>query len=263
MTDTVGETSKMPLGVGRVVGDTFSILFRKLPVIILLGFIPALVQLLIVGVLPAQSASPVTAGNEVAFSGATFLIAFLLSFLVTLATSSIVTAMIVQLSYDAKLNRSSSIGRYFASAIRNLPVIVLLSIVSTILFALGWMLLVVPGLWLMGVFSVFVPAIVIEGAGFRALRRSAELTKNYRWPIIGAMILVFLCLILLWLVLGVVVSLAFAAIVGGSAFIGILLQAVGNGLTYGIFSIAVALIYARLKEIKEGVSVSDLVDVFK
>ncbi len=263
MTDTTFDDTRAPLGVGQIVGDTFSILFKKLPAILIMSFIPALIQILIVSVLPGQIGSQLAAGETVEFDGSSFAIAFVVAFLLSLLTSSIVTAMIVQLSYDAKLNRPTQIGRYFASAIRNLPAILALSIASTILFALGWLALFVPGIWLMGVFSVFVPAIVIEGAGFGALGRSARLTKNYRWPIIGTMILVFLCVAVVAMVVGGVIALVSAFVFGATSLVAMVLEAIGNGLTYGIFSVAVALIFARLKEIKEGVGVADLVEVFR
>ena len=131
----------------------------------------------------------------------------------------------------------------------------------------GTLLFVVPGLWLYGVFSVVVPAIVIDGAGFGAIRRSADLTKDYRWPIIGTLVLVFLCVMLL----SIVLSFVFALFGGNpleealSPTPGpwLIFEAVLNAVAYGWTSVAVAMIFARLKEIKEGVSVSDLADVFK
>src|SRR3546814_15392056 len=53
--------------------------------------------------------------------------------------------------------------------------------------ALASALFLLPGLWLLAVFAVVVPAIVVEGAGFGGLGRSIGLTKGFRWPILGAM----------------------------------------------------------------------------
>ena len=41
------------------------------------------------------------------------------------------------------------------------------------------------------------------------------------------------------------------------------LEAAGSALSYGLVGIAVAMVFARLKEIKEGVGVADLVEVFR
>ena len=62
-----------------------------------------------------------------------------------------------------------------------LPRIVLLSIVVTVLWALGLLLLIVPGIIVVMVLFVALPASVMEGGGIgKSLKRSAELTKGYR-----------------------------------------------------------------------------------
>lgn len=258
MTDAVNSGAHTPFGVGSVVGDSFSILFSKLPVVALLGFIPALFDVILTNSMNLDTTASLEPGAE--FDTAGFVGRFGVAFLFSLVMMSIITATLVQFSYDAKLGRSAQIGRYFSTAIRNLPAIIVLSIVASILYAIGFMLLIIPGIWLYAVFSMLVPVIVIEGAGFGALGRSAELTKGYRWPIIGALFLIFLCLFLF----GFVTAFILAAISGGSLFgLGVLLETIINAISYGLASIAIAMIFARLKEIKEGVSVSDLVDVFK
>ena len=42
-----------------------------------------------------------------------------------------------------------------------------------------------------------------------------------------------------------------------------LIQSIGNAIAYGFGSVIVALAFARLKEIKEGVGIDDLVSVFE
>ena len=267
--------------MGRIIGDTFSILFRKLPLILLLGFVPAIVEGALGYAFSGMTSSQIGVGVRINLGGTNILD------LASIVIASIVAAAIVQLAYDAKLNRPAQPGRYIAAVIKNLPAIVVLSIVVTVLCALAAILLAIPGLWLFSmlvpaivsllgliplilpaiwlyaVFSVFVPAIVIERAGFRALGRSAELTKNYRWPIVGALILVGLCLLLFAIVVSTVILLAFGMGTGRAPYLLVILSAFSSALGYGILSITVALIFARLKEIKEGISVADLVEVFK
>lgn len=265
MTDTAHPETHMPFGVGAVVSDTFSIFFRKLHIIILLGFIPALIDVIVNNYVASPASAPVP-GTE--FDWAAFASGFTIVFLVTLIAVAVTTAMVIQLAYDAKMGRPAQIGRYFSAAVSNLPAIVVLSVVITILYIIGFVLLIVPGIWLYGVFSVLVPAIVIDKAGFGAMRRSAELTKNYRWPIIGTLVLVTLCVFLVSFVVGFV----FALLLGGLSFDQVVNPTLGpwviadtivNAISYGWISIAVAMVFARLKEIKEGVSVADLADVFK
>ena len=82
--------------------------------------------------------------------------------LVSSITIALTSAMVIQLAYDAKSNRPVQIGRYFRNALINLPALTVLSLVSGILIMIGFVLLIVPGVWLYGVFSVLVPAIVID-----------------------------------------------------------------------------------------------------
>lgn len=64
------------------------------------------------------------------------------------------------------------------------PVLVLYTFAG-IACTLALVLLVLPGLYLSALWSVLVPAILLDGTGFRALGRSARMTRGYRWPLAG------------------------------------------------------------------------------
>ncbi|MGE0551014.1 MAG: hypothetical protein AB7O24_19275 [Kofleriaceae bacterium] len=73
---------------------------------------------------------------------------------------------------------------------RLLPTIAV-SIVAAIGQVLGLLALLIPGLILMCMWYVAVPASVVERPGILgALGRSRELTRGYRWPIFGIIIVV-------------------------------------------------------------------------
>ncbi len=265
MTDMVNPGMRAPFGVGSVISDTFSIFFRKLHLVILLGFIPALIDV-IVNAYAVNTSFDIAPGAE--FDGVGFATTMIVTVLVSLLATAITTAMVIQLAYDAKLGRPSQIGRYFAAAMSNLPAIAVLSIVVAILIMIGMVFLILPGIWLYAVYIALVPAIVIDRAGFGAMRRSADLTKEYRWPIVGTLILTVLCIFLVSLVIGFI----FALVIGDFSVLDVATPTFGpwifaetvlNAIAYGWTSVAVAMIFARLKEIKEGVSVADLVDIFK
>ncbi|MBN33850.1 MAG: hypothetical protein CMM46_03570 [Rhodospirillaceae bacterium] len=66
-----------------------------------------------------------------------------------------------------------------------LPVI-LLSLVLNVLIFLGLSLLIVPGVNLAVMFSVAIPACIVERQRIRsAMRRCAHLTSDDRWPAFG------------------------------------------------------------------------------
>lgn len=256
MTDT--SIPKPSLGVGGIIGEAFSILFGKFVPIVLAAFLPLLITtLLSIAVLGSsvalgQSEAPEDFEN---FSLASFGILLLLQ----LVAMAVGTAAVVQIAYDAKLGRPIRLGASFSNAISQIVPIVVLSIAAAILVYLGMIALILPGFYLYAMWSVLVPAIVVERVGFRGLGRSAALTKNYRWPVLGTLVLV----VIIMMVVSMVVQLIMGVVLSSAGVaVGVLFSALTNAVPYGFFSVAIALIYARLREIKEGVSVDSLVEVF-
>jgi len=265
LTDPGFAQTKPPLGVGSIIGDSFSILFRKFLTVMVLSSGPLIIGLAISGLLVGWQ---VTLNGEIdpaSFTGGGFWAKWGVSMVVQMAIYGITTALLVQLAYDAKLDQSRSVGAYFGPALRSAFPIAVLMIATMFLVFLGAIALLIGGLWVYAVFSVTTPAIVIERAGFRGMGRSATLTKEYRWPIIGALILVFLITIALSLAMQFIVGLIVAPFgtSGVGVAISIIVMALLQSVTLGLSSITAALIFARLKEIKDGVSVDQLVSVFE
>jgi hypothetical protein len=122
---------------------------------------------------------------------------------------------------------------------------------------LGFVLLVIPGLFLAIIWSVTSPACIVERLGpIESIQRSAALTKGYRWKILA-----------LFLILGVfgwlasfLMAMIFGAI-GGAVVAALLIFAVGA--VWGAFvSIIVAVVYYELRAIKEGINLDQIISVF-
>ncbi|WP_422378670.1 hypothetical protein [Roseibium sp.] len=258
MTDTTTAQPKAPLGVGSIIGESFSILFSKFLQVVLIAFGPALIGLVLSGMLIGFGAVAGSAAPD--FSGAGGGVAIFLTIIIQFIVYAVTTALLVQLAYDAKLGRPVQIGKYIGPAFSAVLPIIILGLASGILIMIGLALFIVPGLWIYAVFSVMAPAIVIERAGFGALGRSASLTKEYRWPIVGAILLIILISFIINLVAGLIIGLLSAVI--GSVVIDIILSAALSTIGAGLGSILVSLLYARLREIKEGVSVDQIASVF-
>lgn len=263
MSDMSTGSQKLALGVGTIISDSFSILFSNIVKVMIIGFSASLIGYVVNGLFVGFGQDALN--NQL--QAQTFAEAFLpqvIPMIVGMAIYGLVTAMIIQLAYDAKLGRSNSIGEYFRSAMPAVVPIAILYIVVSILVAIGAVFLVVPGLWIAAVFFVVAPAAVIDGSGFGALGRSAQLTKEYRWPIVGLILLLFIILLILSAVVGAAVfGIIFGASTGagGIVVLGIVTSLL-NGLIYGFGGIIAALTYARLREIKEGVGMGDIVSVF-
>ena len=128
---------------------------------------------------------------------------------------------------------------------------------STLGMMLGMLLLIVPGLILMTMWYVAVPACVVEGTGpVRSLGRSRELTAGYRWKMFGLILLVIVISVIGSMV--VTLPAVFLAGIWGQLAV----QLVWAGLSGGFGSVLIAVAYYYLRVAKEGVDVDQIASVF-
>src|ERR1700733_13246795 len=79
------------------------------------------------------------------------------------------------------------------------------SILAGIAITIGLILIIVPGLWLITIWAVIIPVIVIERSGALAsFGRSRQLVRGHGWHVFGTLVLVFVILIVVDIVLGVI-----------------------------------------------------------
>ncbi|WP_063832843.1 hypothetical protein [Labrenzia sp. DG1229] len=255
--DVIRLNPQAHLGVGSILGESSSILVQYFLPILAIVFVPDFLLY--------------WASNELTIyiydvemdytwlSGSGALVAVGLAFLMGFVVFFVETALLVQLAYDAKLKHPMQLGQYFKVLITNLLPVVLLGIVVLLLIIPAVLALIIGSWWVQAVFAVVVPAIVIERCGFGALKRSVELTRGFRWPIVGAMLLATIFSNFLDKVANAVSDLALEH---GNALLESIAYAAISSIGYAFLGILTALIYARLREIKEGVSVDQIAEVF-
>lgn len=257
MSDSAPDQPRQPLGIGPLIAESFSILFRYFVPIVLIAFVPNLLGVLLSGYLVGFEV--VIGLEEVAADGSGSPGLELLTSLVDMVVYSITTAFLVQLAYDAKLGRPIRIARYIGPALGAIVPIVILGFAVSVMVGLAAIALLIPGLWVYAVFSVMEPAVVIERLGYGGLGRSAELTKEYRWPILGALVPIFICMALIFvLAFFIVETLGYQ----GNLIVSVLLFSTIAAVGTSLLSVFVSLLYARLREIKEGVGVDEIASVF-
>lgn len=271
MTDTSMPAAKPSLGVSTILSESFSIYFRNFVPMSLVCLVPIVLSYLVSFALLGTPDPLEVAGdpdNPFAYyteNGVPFLISMVFS----IAVWGFIAAAMTSMAYDAKVGKPVSVPQGFRAGLSNLVMVALVVVVVYIVFCVGLALLIVPGLWIMGLWFVIVPAIVVEKAGFGALGRSGQLTKGYRWSLVGLALLFLLLAIVIGAVIGGVSTLlAFTGLSGGAGALNPLMIAAMliNGLLsmvlYAISGALAALAYARLVEIKEGRGISALADVF-
>lgn len=255
MSDTTKPTT--PFGVGSIIGNTFEVWFRNIVPIFLASIIPQIIVyaaiLLMFGAEVLVSDTPVT-GDEPRFIIGNVVLAVL-----GLVAAALTTAVVVRIAYDSVSGRPVNIGAAISGALPHILPIAVLSFAAALAAGVGFMLLIIPGLYLYAMWSVAAPAIVVERAGFSGLGRSAALTKHYRWPIIGTFVILGIILIVISLILAMIIGVI---AVNLGLIAAVILQLVLYSVLYGPFYVVIAMIYARLREIKEGIVVQDLADIF-
>ena len=168
---------------------------------------------------------------------------------------------ITKATYDIKSNGSVSVGASISIGVRYmLPVLPIVVVSGIAIYAS--LILILPGLYLMGMWFVIVPVFIVEGTGFGSLGRSARLTDGYRWPLAGLAALFVLTFIL---VFAVMIGSQFVFSTLGD--VGLILSgaatAVISAIIYCLGSSMAALAYLRLRELKEGAGISEIAEVFE
>jgi hypothetical protein len=152
--------------------------------------------------------------------------------------------------------QKASFGDCLGRGLAMLPRVVIGAILATIAVAIGLVLFFIPGIILLLMWWVFVPVIVVEGAGITAaFGRSRALTKGHRWGILGLLIIVGVLQAVVQMIVG------FIGGVLGTLVTEVLDLIVTFGFTaFGAVLCAVGYYYLRAE--KEGVVIDDIARVF-
>ncbi|MBV9195273.1 MAG: hypothetical protein JO168_14105 [Solirubrobacterales bacterium] len=158
---------------------------------------------------------PVLAGTAVIMYALQFLILLLLSggsaiFLSVLfwMLSVLYQGMVVKLVHDVQDGRREhSVGELLGSVSPVFWPLLAVSILFGVGVAIGFVLLIIPGLYLLVIWSVVAPVTVLEQPGvFAAFRRSRELVRGNRWAVFGVIVIVFLAVAVISIAVGIVAS---------------------------------------------------------
>ncbi len=121
-------------------------------------------------------------------------------------------------------------------------------LLAGIAIGIGFLLLIVPGLILLTIWSVIAPVIVVEHSGVMAsFGRSRELVRGNGWQVFGVIVVVYIIIFAASLILG-----AIGTAISDSAVGRIVFNLISSTLTAPVAALVAAVIYFRLLEIKGG-----------
>jgi hypothetical protein len=130
----------------------------------------------------------------------------LLGSLVEIVAAFLLQATLVKAVQDVRDGRADlSLGETVRAATPYLGAVAGASILAGIAITIGLILLIVPGLYLITIWAVIVPIIVLEQSGVMAsFGRSHQLVKGRGWHVFGTLVLTWLILLGVNLILGVI-----------------------------------------------------------
>jgi hypothetical protein len=165
-----------------------------------------------------------------------------IALLLSLIAGTLFTGMVVELVADIQDGRRDhSPGELLRSATPVIGQLILVGLVAAIGIVIGFILIIVPGLILLTIWSVAAPVVVLERPGvFAALGRSRELVRGNGWQVFGVIFVLF------FLVLFVSSGIEIAADAAGTAT-GLVARVVVGVLTGPVSALAAAVLYFDLR----------------
>src|SRR5438105_308068 len=126
-------------------------------------------------------------------------------FLINMVISALVQGSLTRATVSANEGIRATFAESLSAGLRVVFPLIGLSLLWAIGVGIGFILLIVPGIILLMMWSVAVPALVVEREGvFAAFSRSAQLTKGARWKIFGLSLVLLVIYWLLSLIAGLV-----------------------------------------------------------
>jgi hypothetical protein len=192
--------------------------------------------------LPAAAVVFVAVGIVTALLVVISPILVLVAFIVSLVGTTLFTGMVVELVADVQDGRrDATVGQLLQAVTPVVGKLILVGIVAGIGIGIGFVLIIVPGLILLTIWSVAAPVIVLERPpGLGALGRSRELVRGNGWQVFGVIVV---------LVIGVGIVSAIIGGIGnsGGTGVGIVVRVIVQILTAPLAALAASVLYFELR----------------
>jgi MFS family permease len=244
-------------GIGRVIGTSLSVFSRNLVPFFVLALVIGLPYIGIsLGLMSSFDVETIERIKQTGQVPSGFWGMIIVGSLIYLLTYVVTQSVIIYGTFQDLRGQKAAFGDCLTRGFAVLPRVLIAAILAAIAITIGWMLLFVPAIILILMWWVFVPVLVIEGAGIiECFGRSRGLTRGHRWGILGLLVIVFVAQWLVGLVLGVL-----GAALGTIA--GEILNFIVMFLFTAFAAVLVAVGYYYLRAEKEGIVIDDIARVF-
>ncbi|HEX6375968.1 MAG TPA: hypothetical protein VFZ91_09620 [Allosphingosinicella sp.] len=200
---------------------------------------------------------------------AAFVIA-LVSIVISILLSMITQGALVRATVAHSEGRKASFAESASAGLSVAWPLFLVGLLSSLGIALGFVLLIVPGVMLYVIWSVAAPALVEERLGpIEALGRSRELSRGARWKIFGLTLVV---LVIYWMFSALVGVLSvmwyggvgnFAAMTEqGLPLPYLAVTAIVSTITSAVWGVIQTSLYVELRSWKDGPATDRLAEIF-
>lgn len=233
----------MKLSYSAVWNDTTGLLrAHGALVTALAGVFLFLPTLLLAQILPDQPtpartvAEAVAAGHEFVLANWPWLL--LQSLLNMVGTIAILTLVFAR--------SGTSVGQAIVAGFTLLPFFFLASVLANLAIGIGLLLLIVPGLYLIGRLTPVGPVVVAEQERnpLSALRRSFQVTRGNGWRVLGLVLIVALAAAIAAMVANMLLGILFVLVAGQD--LGGLLSAIVQAATGAAVTTLLVLLYAAI-----------------
>lgn len=163
----------------------------------------------------------------------------LVASLLSLVFVSLLTGIVVEVARDVEDGvLDSSIGQLIAAVVPVILPLIIVSILAGLAVGIGFIFLIVPGLFLATILAVVAPVTVLERPGvFAAFGRSQALVKGHGWQVFALILFNFV----LQLVAG-----GIGGIPGDTA--GVVFTGILSAIVAPLSALIIAIAYLRLRE---------------
>ena len=254
-----------PLSVGEVLDASFKVVRQSFGVLALCVLVVA-VPLEIISTLVAASTSDNAFNLDSApandISTGTAAAGQLLIGILGLVLTTLATAACFRAVSSTYLGEKPTVGESLSFAASRLLPLIWLSILYSFGLIIPFLLLLLPGIWLAVAWSLSYPALLAEDVrGFKALGRSFRLVSGRWWATFGALVVMFLIVVVISAIVGVLLGAILVASLDNEFVAGVLTTLINIGsslITVPLFAAVLTIIYYDLRVRKEGFDLSVL-----